>query len=89
MVDVEADCPCPGRYSMLSFGAILVKPGLVSTFHGRLRPVSDAFVPDALAVSGLSRAEIPSPSQPHGVMQEFASRNTPDYYGCKMSARAA
>jgi len=57
MVDVEADGPCPGRYSMVSFGAILVKPGLDVTFHGRLKPVSESFDAAALAVSGVTRAE--------------------------------
>jgi len=63
----------PGRYSMVSFGAILVKPGLDTTFHGRLRPVSDAFVPESLAVSGLSRADTLAFPEPRGVMEEFAS----------------
>jgi hypothetical protein len=45
MVDVEADGPCPGLYSMVSFGAILVRPGLDVTFHGRVRPVSERFIP--------------------------------------------
>jgi len=73
MVDVEADGPCPGRYSMVSFGAIIVKPGLDTTFHGRLRPVSDAFVLESLAVSGLSRADTLAFPEPRGVMEEFAS----------------
>jgi hypothetical protein len=71
MVDVEADGPCPGLYSMVSFGAILVKPGLDVTFHGRLRPVSDKFVPAALAVSGVSRSETLAYPEPRGVMEEF------------------
>ena len=57
MVDVEADGPIPGHYSMVSVGAIVVEPGLQRTFYGRLRPISDRFVPDALAVSKLSRDE--------------------------------
>ena len=72
MVDVEADGPCPGRYSMVSFGAILVTTGLETTFHGRLRPVSDNFIPASLAVSGLSRAEVLDFPEPRGVMEEFA-----------------
>src|SRR5262245_24228599 len=52
MVDVEADGPIPGDYSMVSFGAVLVREGLDITFYGRLRPVSEAWVPEALAVSG-------------------------------------
>ena len=57
MVDIEADGPIPGRYSMVSFGAIVVEPGLHATFYGQLQPISDQFVPEALAVSGFSREE--------------------------------
>src|SRR6187549_2564568 len=53
IVNVEADGPIPGRYSMLSFGAIVVEPGLQQTFYDRLHPISDDFVPAALAVSKL------------------------------------
>jgi hypothetical protein len=50
MVDVEADGPIPGDYSMVSIaplapkaiGAIIVEPGLTRTFYGELRPISDA-----------------------------------------------
>jgi len=58
MVDVEADGPCPGRYSMVSFGAIHVTPALDASFFGRLRPASDTFLAEALANSGLSGADI-------------------------------
>lgn len=71
MVDVEADGPCPGLYSMISFGAIVVKPGLDVTFRGRLRPVSERFVAEALAVSGATREETLTYSEPAGVMKEF------------------
>lgn len=40
MVDVEADGPYPGDYSMICFGAVVVEPALDRTFYGRLRPVS-------------------------------------------------
>jgi hypothetical protein len=55
MVDVEADGPIPGDYSMVSFGAVLVEEALNQTFYGRLRPISEKWVPQALAVSGFSR----------------------------------
>lgn len=57
MVDVEADGPIPGRYSMVAIGAVVVQPGLQRTFYCRLRPISEQFVPSALAVSGFSRAD--------------------------------
>src|SRR5512141_352551 len=47
VVDVEADGPIPGKYSMVSFGAVLVEPGLGRTFRGRTRPISDAYLRDA------------------------------------------
>jgi len=57
MVDVEADGPIPGQYSMVALGAIVVEPGLQRTFYGRLAPISEQFIPTALAVSGFSRAD--------------------------------
>jgi hypothetical protein len=52
--DVEADGPIPGPYSMISLGlAVAGRPDL--TFYTELRPISDEFVPQALAVSGLDR----------------------------------
>lgn len=65
-VDVEADGPIPGPYSMLSLGmAVAGRPDLV--FYTELKPISDAFVPEALAVSGLDRdrliAQAPEPAQ--------------------------
>lgn len=54
VVDVEADGPCPGLYSMVSFGAVCVGD-VTKTFYGELRPDSDIWVPEALAVSGFSR----------------------------------
>jgi DNA polymerase III epsilon subunit-like protein len=53
-VDVEADGPIPGPYSMISLGmAVAGRPGL--SFYTELRPISEEFVPRALAVSGLDR----------------------------------
>jgi len=72
MVDVEADGPSPGHYSMVSFGAVLVKPSLDVTFYGRVRPVSERFIPAALAVSGHSRAETLTFPEPRPVMEELA-----------------
>jgi len=72
MVDVEADGPCPGRYSMVSFGAILVKPGLDVTFHGTLKPISETFVAEALAVSGVTREQTLAFPEPRAVMEDFA-----------------
>jgi hypothetical protein len=71
MVDVEADGPIPGDYSMVSFGAVIVEPGLARSFYGKLRPISERFIPDALAVSGHSRDETLAFDDPAKVMSEF------------------
>ncbi|MEM7625177.1 MAG: exonuclease domain-containing protein [Planctomycetota bacterium] len=73
MVDVEADGPIPGDYSMISFGAVVVEPGLERSFYGQLKPISDRWVPEALAVSGFSRDDTLSFDEPAKVMQKFAA----------------
>jgi hypothetical protein len=72
MIDIEADGPAPGLYSMVSFGAVIVKPGLEQTFYGQVRPISDAWLPEALAISGHSRAEHEAFEDPAVVMPAFA-----------------
>ncbi|MFE2285383.1 3'-5' exoribonuclease domain-containing protein [Streptomyces sp. NPDC059443] len=64
-VDIEADGPIPGPYSMISFGASVAGRQSAhsytaadpeqDTFYRELRPISEAWVPEALAVSGLDR----------------------------------
>lgn len=44
MVDIEADGPIPGDYSMIALGAVLVDENLQTTFSGLLKPISDKFV---------------------------------------------
>ena len=64
MVDVEADGPAPGLYSMVCFGAVVVEHE-PRTFYGQLKPISEHFIPKALAVSGFTREqtlEFPDPS---------------------------
>ncbi|NUP18678.1 MAG: exonuclease [Streptomyces sp.] len=67
-VDIEADGPIPGPYSMLSLGAAVAGVQDVDgftaadpeehTFYRELRPISEEFVPEALAVSGLDRERL-------------------------------
>ena len=71
MVDIEADGPIPGDYSMVCFGAVLVEPALDRTFYGRLKPISDRWDPEALAVSGFTREETLTFDDPQGVMERF------------------
>lgn len=72
MVDVEADGPIPGDYSMVCFGAVIVTDPVENTFYGRIRPVSGQWIPDALAVSGFTREETLGFDEPKTVMEGFA-----------------
>lgn len=71
MVDVESDGPIPGDFSMISFGAVLVNEQLNQTFYGQLKPVSDKYIPEALAVSNHTREETLSFENPATVMLNF------------------
>lgn len=82
MVDVEADGPIPGEYSMISFGAVIVEPELTRTFYGQLRPISEKFVPEALVVSGFTREESLAFDDPAEVMTRFA-----DWLGAECKGR--
>jgi DNA polymerase III epsilon subunit-like protein len=73
MVDIEADGPIPGDYSMVALGAIVVEPALDRVFSARLAPISDRWVPEALAVSGFSREQTLGFEDPKTVMQRFAA----------------
>jgi hypothetical protein len=81
-VDVEADGPIPGPYSMISIGVALAgsrADGFVAadptadTFYRELCPISDEFVPAALEVSGLDRAALQRDgAQPADAMRELS-----------------
>ena len=73
VVDVEADGPIPGDYSMVCFGAVLAKPGLSRSFYGQLRPISEKWIPEALAVSGFSRDQTLAFDEPADAMDRFAA----------------
>jgi hypothetical protein len=72
MVDVEADGPIPGDYSMISFAAVIIEPVLQRTFYGQLRPISEKWLPKALQISGFSREQTLHFDEPQAVMQGFA-----------------
>jgi|SRR5665213_597405 len=72
VVDVESDGPIPHKYSMVSFGAVLVDDKLDKTFYGKTRPISQEWLPEALAISGHSRTEHEAFDDPAAVMQSFA-----------------
>ena len=64
-VDIETDGPIPGHYSLLSFaivpagslrdGRFVRPPRRGDSLYVELRPISDKFDPEALAVNGLDR----------------------------------
>jgi len=56
-VDVETAGPNPGQYSLLSIGACLVVDPQ-RTFYAELQPVNENARPEAMAISGLSLAEL-------------------------------
>jgi DNA polymerase III epsilon subunit-like protein len=56
-VDVESDGPIPGKYSMISLGAVVCTPPFNDSFYCTIRPVTDEYIPEALAVSGFTREE--------------------------------
>ena len=73
MIDIENDGPIPGDYSMIAFGAVVVEPGLPNAFYGRLRPISEKWIPEALAVSGFTREETLQFDDPREVMEKFGA----------------
>ena len=57
---------------MVCFGAVIVEPELSRSFYGKLRPISEQWIPEALSVSGFSRAEVLQFDEPSAVMKSFA-----------------
>ena len=79
--DIETDGSIPGPYSILSFALVyagtydgerFVRPrNYNSTFYRELKPISDEFEPEALAVNGLDRdALITHGQSPQQAMEE-------------------
>jgi hypothetical protein len=83
-VDVEADGPIPGPYSMLSFGmaacgtadgsGFIPADPAARAFYAELKPISDTYVPDALAVSGLDRDRLAREGRDPGEAMSAAAR---------------
>lgn len=71
VVDVESDGPIQSTHSMVCFGAVVVEPSLSKTFYGQTKPISNIWVPEALAISGFSREEHLTFDDPMKVMEEF------------------
>lgn len=82
--DVETDGPVPGPFSLLSFGFSVVGeydgrrfvrwPPREQTLYRELKPISDTFEPEALAVNGLDRSRLMrEAAEPAAAMTEAAA----------------
>lgn len=56
---------------MISFGAVVVEPKITKSFYGKLKPISEKWVPEALKVSGHTREETLGFDDPKAVMEAF------------------
>lgn len=71
VVDNESDGPIPPKYSMVCFGAVKVDDALDQTFYGTTKPISDLWVPEALAISGFTREQHLKFDDPETTMKKF------------------
>jgi DNA polymerase III epsilon subunit-like protein len=71
MVDVEADGPTPGLYSMIEIGAVVVDREMNKTFHGKLYPITGLYLPKALEVTGYTRMDTEKFPDPEKTMKGF------------------
>jgi len=71
-VDVRANGPIPGEYSLASLGcAVVGRPALV--YYAELKPISDLEDPDAVKANGLTMSHLLEKGQdPHEAMRRFA-----------------
>lgn len=75
VVDVEADGPCPGLYSMVSVGAVVVErpTETARSFFGQMKPFwgTSRYEERALKVCGVTREEHLAYPCPHDTMTTF------------------
>lgn len=87
MVDIEADGPIPGDFSMVSLGAVIIEDietKDLKSFFGLLRPISDKWLPQALKVSGFSREKTMEFPEAKVTMQQFGNWLTENSKGRPM-----
>jgi hypothetical protein len=72
VVDVETDGGLISENSMVCFGVVKITPELDKTFYGQIRPLTDIYNSEALAISGFSREEHLKFDEPTIVMHNFA-----------------
>ena len=104
-VDVEADGPTPMPYSMVSIGAVVsgfkdTDDSIVrldmqtpqNAFYAELKPISDMWIPESLAVSGLEREYLElNGEDPASAMTSFSVwvNNMVATYDCKTAVFCA
>lgn len=73
VVDVESNGPCPGLFSMISFGAVAVDDTLDKVFLGKVAPLPGAARNEqAASICGVSSEEHSSYENPQKTMRDFA-----------------
>ena len=72
-VDIESDGPIPGDYSMILLGAVIVDETLDKTFYGKLKPISDKWIPESMDIFEVSRQEALGFNDPKEEMERFAA----------------
>ena len=74
IVDVESDGPAPGLYSMVSLGCVRVDRELKTTFKATFAPISGQWIPEALAISDITRDQhlaYPDPAEGMAAFDAF------------------
>lgn len=56
---------------MVSFGAVIVEKSLTKTFYAETKPISDIWIPEALAISGFTREQHLAFPEPKEAMIRF------------------
>jgi len=85
IVDVEADGPCPGMYSMIEVGMVVVTAdGPGPPFWSTLRPMTDLFVEGALSSIGTTREKTLTYFEPRETMLRAVAWLDEQAHGEKM-----
>lgn len=72
VVDVESDGPAPGLYSMVSLGCVRVDRDLQTRFKATFAPISEQWIPEALAISSIAREQHLAYPKPEQGITDFA-----------------
>ncbi len=71
VVDVESDGPIPFKHSLVCIGAVPVARHADLSFYAQMKPISQEWVPEALAISGFTRAQHEAFGEPDVAMRAF------------------